>query len=88
MAQLLEAFTDRDKNTTLKEICTRPFPNLPEHVLGQVKWLNNIQYPGYYLWNPNTGEQEQVEFRDNYWYFVYRDKETYISKDDCNSQKL
>ena len=38
--------------------------------------------PGYYLWNPNTEEQEQVEFIDNYWYFVYRDEETYISKDD------
>ena len=43
MAQLLEAFTDSDKGKDLKQIHTRPFPNLPDHILGQVKWLNNAR---------------------------------------------
>ena len=47
------------------------------------RWLISVDHPGYYLWNPETGQQEPVEFIDDYWYFVYRDEdETYISKGD------
>ena len=72
MAHFLEPLSDTDNLYHFVEVQLRSQPDLPEHILGQVQWLNFSEFPGYYLWNKTTKINTPVEFLENHWYFIER----------------
>jgi len=84
MAQLLEPLSDTNPYA-LSQVQPRTKPDLPEHVLGQVKWLNFSEHPGYYLWDEEVNTNRRVEFVDNNWFYLTTyndDTDVYICSED------
>jgi len=69
MAQLLEPLSDTNPYT-LSQVQLRTRPDLPEHVLGQIKWLNFSEHLGYYLWDEELNTNRLVKFVDNNWFYL------------------
>jgi len=85
MAELLQPLPDPELRYRFVEIKLRSQPDLPEHLLGQIQWLNFSEYPGYYIWDNERNTNLPVEFIQNHWYYVTRfeDKgDSYISHRD------
>ena len=81
MAQLLELLSDEDRPYTLSKIQLSSKPDLPEHVLGQIKWLNFSEHPGYYLWDKEHNTNRPVDFINNNWFYITRYNESDCSAD-------
>ena len=85
---MLTLFSDQDDQLDLKEVVLRQEPDLPDHVLGAVQWLEFVAQPGYYLYAETPSGVEDhlpVEFIDNSWFFITRsddDGYNYICQDD------
>jgi len=70
---------------TLTQVQLRTNPDLPEHVLGQIKWLNFSEHPGYYLWDKEVNTNRLVKFIDNSWFYLTtynNDTNIYICSED------
>ena len=81
--QLLIGPTDE---SGLQELTRRTKNNLPEHILGDVVWIdNNLHHPiGYYLWIQSLVEFQPVEFIKDHWYFIFEACSRYFtSPDQC-----
>jgi len=84
MAQLLEPLSDTNLYA-LSQVQPRTKPDLPEHVLGQIKWLKFSEHPGYYLWDKKLNTNRLVEFVDNNWFYLTTyndDTNIYIYSED------
>jgi len=84
MAQLLEPLSDTNPYA-LSQVQPRTNPDLPEYILGQIKWLNFSEHPGYYLWDDEANTNQLVKFIDNNWFYLTTyndDTDVYICSED------
>ena len=83
MAQLVDPLSDTNPYT-YSEVQLRTKPDLPEHVLGQIKWLTSSENPGYYLWDDIFNKNRPVEFLEHNWFYITRFEEgdTYTTPRD------
>ncbi len=86
MAYIAQPVTDDPDEP--RHVYRRPQPDLPDHVLGTVFWVNQDDdhpYPGYYRYTEEEDEFLPVEFVNNYWWnlhFRLYDQTFWTSEDD------
>ena len=83
MAELQPPIDPTDKSG-LQELTRRTEDNLPEHITGEVVWIDNDppHSDRYYLWIKPLAEFQPIEFVDNHWYFIFEVRGRYFISPD------